>query len=101
MGLGEVGEEKGPKVRPELLCSGQADTGRAAGHFSTGPRVSMPDPRGGGGKGAAADHTPPPLPGATLLAPQGCRREGIEEDVPNTDQGAQRALMEQSRGSVV
>lgn len=35
---------KGPNVQPELLCSGQADAGRAAGCLSTQPRVSMPDP---------------------------------------------------------
>jgi hypothetical protein len=34
-------------------------------------------------------------PGATLLKPQGCRREGIGEEVPNTDQSAQWVLMEQ------
>lgn len=28
-------------------------------------------------------------PGATLLKPWGCRREGTGEDVPNTDQRAQ------------
>jgi hypothetical protein len=38
---GEVGEEKGHNVRPEFLCSGQADIGRAAGCFSTRPQVGM------------------------------------------------------------
>ena len=82
-----------PNVRPELLCSGQADAGRAAGCFSTGSWVSMPDPLDGGGKGAAPDRDPPPR--ATLLVPQGCGREGIGEEVPNTDQSAQRNLKEQ------
>jgi hypothetical protein len=52
-GLGALrksGKEKGPKVQPEFLCSGQVDAGRAAGRFSTWPRVSMPDPRRGGWK---------------------------------------------------
>jgi hypothetical protein len=30
-----------------------------------------------------------------LLEPQGCRGEGIGEEVPNTDQSAQQALKEQ------
>jgi hypothetical protein len=54
-----VGEKKGPNVWPEFLCSGQADAGRAARCFSTGPWVSMPDPHGGGGgKGTAPDQGP-------------------------------------------
>ena len=32
---------------------------------------------------------------------QGCRREGIGEEVPNTDQSAQQNLKEQSRDSMV
>ena len=51
-------EEKGPNVWPEFLCSGQADTGRVARCFSTRPWVSMPEPRGRGGKGAAPDRGP-------------------------------------------
>jgi hypothetical protein len=35
-------------------------------------------------------------PGATLLKPQGCGRERIGEEVPNTDQSAQRVLKEQT-----
>ena len=46
--LGKKGKEKGLNVRPEFLCSGQADSGRAAGHFSTGPQVNMPDLHSGG-----------------------------------------------------
>ena len=74
---GEVGEEKGPNIQPEFLCSGQADTGRAAGHFSTRPQVSMPGPRSGvGGWGGGKGVAPTRDPRATLLKPQGCRREG-------------------------
>jgi hypothetical protein len=61
--LGALGKSRGgkvPNVWPDLLCSGQADTGRAAGGFSTGPWVSMPDPGGRGGKGAAPNRDPPP-----------------------------------------
>ena len=43
------------------------------------------------------------LPGVTLLQDchQGCRREGIGEEVPNTDQSVQQNLKEQSRDSMV
>ena len=43
-------------------------------------QVSMPDPRGGVEKGQPLAQDPR----ATLLAPQGCRREGLGEEVPNT-----------------
>ena len=63
-GRGE--KEKGPNVRPELLCSGQADgrtqawRGGAARTLSTGPQVSMPDPRGGEWRRGSPRLTPPP-----------------------------------------
>ena len=64
--------------------------------FPLGPRVSMPDPC----RGVGVEKGQPPTgdPGATL--PQGCRREGIGEEVSNTDQSVQWVLMEQ-RVSIV
>ena len=40
-------------------------------------------------------------PGATLLKPPGLWKRGKREEVPNTDQSAQRNLKEQSRDSMV
>jgi hypothetical protein len=82
---GKWGRKRGLNVRPEFLCSGQVDAGRAAVRFSTQHRVSMPDPRSGVGVGVVEKGQPPTGdPGATLPKPQGCRREGIGEEVPNT-----------------
>ena len=44
---------------------------------------------------------PPPPPPATLLKPPGLWETGKREEVPNTDQSAQRNLKEQSRDSTV
>jgi hypothetical protein len=79
-------------ARVPVLWAGRC--GETAWHFSTRTWVSMPDPRGGRWrKGKPPTRDPPPP--ATLLKPQDCRREGIGEDISNTDQSAQRNLMEQ------
>ena len=69
--------EKGPNVLPEFLCSGQADAGRAAGHFplilrwAYKPLTTL----GWGGQGAALNQGPR----GNTLSPRGYRREGKKE----------------------
>jgi hypothetical protein len=86
-----------PARVPVLWAGGrelwEGGCGETAGCFSTWPQVSMPDPRSRGWrKGQPLTGDPP---GATLLKPQGCRRKGIGEEVPNTDQSVQWNLIEQ------
>jgi hypothetical protein len=54
------GREKGPNFWPEFLCSGQADAGRAAGHFPLGPGWACKPLTHtmGDGEGAAPDRGP-------------------------------------------
>ena len=67
--------------------------------LSTHPWVGIPlSHSSGGGQGAALPGDPP---GATLLKPPGLWERGKREEVPNTDQSAQRNLKEQSRDSMV
>jgi hypothetical protein len=64
-------------------------------HSAPGEHAWPTRRRGLGGvkKGAAPNQGHPPR--ATLLEPQGCGREGMGEEVPNTNQSVQRALKEQ------
>ena len=81
------------------LFSGQSGMGGLLSTLSTHPWVGIPlSHSSGGGQGAALPGDPP---GATLLKPPGLWERGKREEVPNTDQSAQRNLKEQSRDSMV
>jgi hypothetical protein len=68
-------------------------------HSSLGGHSSIPLIRGWSRGIPAWEH--PHLPGATLLKPPGLWERRKREEVPNTDQSAQRNLKEQSRDSMV
>ena len=55
-GLGKEGEGKGARV--PVLWAGRQTRAELLDTFPLGPWVSMPDPRSGGGKGAAPDLGP-------------------------------------------
>ena len=85
--LRKKGKERGPNILPEFLYSGQADTCRAARHFFTWPRVSMPDPRGGGWRrgspltgdpGATGCHLRVPSWGLPLVHPPPSGVRGLD-----------------------
>jgi hypothetical protein len=98
-GPGKVGEGKrGPCPTRVSLFSDQSGVGGLLPTLPTYPWVGIPlSHSSGGGQGAALPGDPPQ---ATLLKSQGFRREGIGEEVPNTDQSAQGALKKQ-RNSMV
>jgi hypothetical protein len=81
--LGEVGEGKrGPHPARVSLSSGQSGVGGLLPTLSTHPWVGIPlSHSSGGDQGAAL----PGDPRATLLKLQGCRREGIGEEVPRPE----------------
>ena len=92
--------ERGSRPARVSLFSGQSGVGGLLPTLSTHPWVGIPlSHSSGGGQGAALPGDTPP--GATLLKPPGLWERGKREEVPNTDQSAQRNLKEQSRDSMV
>jgi hypothetical protein len=98
--LGEWGKgKKVPCPSRVSLFSGQSGM-EGLMHSSLGGHSSIPLFMGWPRGSPDRDQPLPPSPGATLLKLQGCRREGIGEEIPNTGQSVQQVLMEQSRDSL-
>ena len=86
-----------PQLARVSLFSGQSGVGGLLSTLSTHPWVGIPlSHSSGGGQGAA-------LPGdlSQSYFAKATRVVGEREEVPNTDQSAQRNLKEQSRDSMV
>jgi hypothetical protein len=79
-----------PTRVPVLWAGGCGET---AGHLSTRPQVSMPDPHSGGQrKGQPPDCGPLQ---SYLSKASGLQERGMREGFPNTDQSAQLVLKKQ------